>query len=60
MSSNSPSLIKLPVDPVIERYKQDVDKTLLRENLKLTVEQRLQQHRRVAKLAAALREAGRK
>lgn len=27
-------------DPVIEAYKKDVDRTLLRENLKLTVEQR--------------------
>jgi hypothetical protein len=29
------------VDPVIEAYKKDVDRTLIRENLKLTVEQRL-------------------
>ncbi len=28
-------------DPVIEAYKKDVDRTLLRENLKLTVEQRI-------------------
>ena len=35
-------------DPVIERYKADIDRTLLRENLKLTPEQRLQ------KLAAFL------
>ena len=27
-------------DPVIEVYKRDVDRTLLRENLKLTHEQR--------------------
>jgi hypothetical protein len=27
-------------DPVIEAYKKDVDRTLLRENLKLTVEER--------------------
>jgi hypothetical protein len=31
----------LPPDPVIEAYKKDVDRSLLRENLKLTVEQRL-------------------
>jgi hypothetical protein len=30
-------------DPVIEAYKKDVDRTLLRENLKLTPEQRLLQ-----------------
>jgi len=29
------------VDPVIEAYKKDVDRTLIRENLRLTVEQRL-------------------
>jgi transcriptional regulator with XRE-family HTH domain len=28
-------------DPVVERYKQDVDRTLLRENLRRTVDQRL-------------------
>lgn len=28
-------------DPVIEAYKKDVDRTLLRENLKLTVEARI-------------------
>jgi hypothetical protein len=28
-------------DPVIEFYKKDVDRTLLRENLKLTVEEHL-------------------
>jgi len=30
------------LDPVIEAYKKDVDRTLLRENLKLSVEQRIQ------------------
>ena len=30
-----------PPDPVIERYKQDVDRTLLRENLKKTPDQRI-------------------
>jgi hypothetical protein len=28
-------------DPVIEAYKKDVDRTLIRENLKLTPQQRL-------------------
>lgn len=28
-------------DPVVEAYKKDIDRTLLRENLKLTPEQRL-------------------
>lgn len=29
-------------DPVIEHYKKDVDRTLLREHLKLTPQQRLE------------------
>ena len=29
-------------DPVIEAYKKDVDRTLLREHLKLTPQQRLE------------------
>lgn len=29
-----------PYDPVVEAYKKDVDRTLIRENLKLTVTQR--------------------
>lgn len=41
--------VSLEPNPVIEAYKKDVDRTLLRENLKLTVEQRAQ------KMIAALR-----
>lgn len=33
----------LPVDPVIEAYKKDIDRTLLRESLKLSPEQRLEE-----------------
>lgn len=32
----------LPADPVTEYYKKDVDRTLLREHLKLTPQQRLE------------------
>ena len=32
---------RLPPDPVIEYYKKDIDRTLLRENLKLTPEARV-------------------
>jgi hypothetical protein len=32
----------LPPDPVIEVYKRDVDRTLLRENLRLTPQQRIE------------------
>jgi len=27
-------------DPIVEAYKKDIDRTLIRENLKLTVEER--------------------
>lgn len=29
-------------DPVIEAYKKDIDRTIIRENLKLTVQQRIE------------------
>jgi len=47
-------------DPVIEEYKKHVDRTLLRENLKLTVEQRLRHLMELQKLSEELRLAGRK
>ncbi|WHZ28187.1 MAG: hypothetical protein OJF51_002985 [Nitrospira sp.] len=49
----------LPPDPVIERYKRDVDRTLLRENLKLSVEQRFRQLQRLQQFASALKRAPR-
>ena len=47
------------LDPVIEAYKKDIDRTLLRENLKLTVEGRLSQLMDLQRLAEELRRAGR-
>lgn len=47
-------------DPVVEEYKKHVDRTLLRENLKLTVEQRLRNLMELQKLSDELRRAGRK
>jgi hypothetical protein len=47
-------------DPVIEAYKKDVDRTLLRENLKLTVEERFRKFERFMEYVHELREAGRK
>jgi hypothetical protein len=44
----------------IDAYKRDVDRTLLRENLKLTPEQRLAKLMAHQQFAASLREAGRK
>lgn len=48
------------LDPVIEAYMKDVDRTLLRENLKLTVEQRFEKFERFQEYARELREAGRR
>jgi hypothetical protein len=44
---------------VIEAYKRDVDRTLLRENLKLTVEERFLKFENFARFARELRDAGR-
>ncbi len=51
--------LSLDRDPVIEAYKKDIDRTLLRENLKLTVEERFEELRRLQEFAAELRRAGR-
>lgn len=48
-----------PPDPVIEVYKRDVDRTLLRKNLGLTVEERLRQHVEFLRFAEQLRAATR-
>ena len=52
------------MDPVIEAYKKDVDRTLLRSNLKRTVEERIDAaiawQRFAAELRAAMRLAKRR
>ncbi len=45
-------------DPVVEIYKRDVDRSLLRENLKLTPAQRLEKLLRFSAFAAEMRAAG--
>jgi hypothetical protein len=47
-------------DPVVEAYKKDVDRTLLRENLKLTVDERFRKFESFARFARELYEAGRR
>ena len=46
-------------DPVIEAYKRDVDRSLIVENLKLTVDERLRQLVAAQRFAAEVRRAGR-
>jgi hypothetical protein len=55
----APELDGLSPDPVIEIYKKDVDRTLLRENLKLSPEDRLRKLQDFVALVTTLREAGR-
>ena len=45
---------------VVRDYARDVDRTLLRGNLKLTVEQRAQKHLRTLQMVEELRRAGKK
>lgn len=47
-------------DPVIEAYKKDIDRTLLRENLKLTPDERLRRLEEFMRSIRALRGAARR
>lgn len=47
------------LDPVIEAYKKDIDRTLFRENLKLSVEERFRKTMALANFADEFRRAGR-
>ena len=47
-------------DPLIEAFKKDVDRTLLRENLKLTQEERSRKFMDFGRFAEEMREAGRR
>ena len=44
---------------IVRDYIRDIDRTLLRENLKLTFEQRAQKHLRALQMVEELRRAGR-
>jgi hypothetical protein len=52
--------VSLAPDPVIEAYKKDIDRTLIRENLKLTPDQRILQLMKLQAFAEELRAAGRR
>jgi hypothetical protein len=51
--------LPLPPDPVIEAYKRDIDRTLLRENLKKSAEERVTALMELQRLAGEARRAGR-
>ena len=46
------------IDPIVEAYKKDLDRTLIRENLKLTVEERFRKTMALARFPEELRRAG--
>jgi hypothetical protein len=48
------------VDAVIEAYKRGIDRSLIRESLKLTVAQRFERLVRLQHFAGELRKAGRR
>ncbi len=50
--------VSLDPDPVIEACKKDIDRTLIRENLKLTPDQRFQQLMQLQQFAGELQAAG--
>ena len=52
--------VSLDPDPVIEAYKKDIDRTLLRERLKVSPEERLRDLMRLQGIAEELRRAGRR
>lgn len=45
-------------DPVVEAYKRDIDHTLLRENLRRTVDERVRNLMALQRLAEEARRAG--
>ena len=50
----------LEPDPVIEAFKRDVDRTLLRENLRRSVDQRIEALMRLQEAAEEFRRAGKR
>ena len=46
-------------DPVVEAYKKDIDRSLLRENLRRPVEERIRNLVRLQRFADELRRVGR-
>ena len=50
---------ELEPDPVIEAYKRDVDRTLLDENLRRSVDERVRNLMALQRLAEEARRAGR-
>ena len=57
-SRSGRAVVGVQPDPVIDAYTRDIDRTLLRENLKLTVEERFLKLMELQQFATELRRAG--
>jgi hypothetical protein len=57
MSNREPDAHDDYLDPVIEAYKRDIDRTLIRENLKLTPEERIRKLESMMRFAEEARKA---
>ena len=62
MTDTSPRRAMPPLepDPVIEAYKRDVDRTLIREQLRRSVDERVRRMIGALRLAEELRASGRR
>ena len=58
MSQMSTAIDSEMVDPIIELYKRDVDRTLIRENLRKSPEERLRALQQLQRFAEEVRNAG--
>jgi hypothetical protein len=52
--------LRSSIDDIIDLYKKDVDRSLLRENLKLSVTERILNSQAFGRFAAELHESGRR
>jgi hypothetical protein len=55
-----PSKPHSSMDDVIDAYKKDVDRTLLRENLRLTPTERIEKFEKFGEFAVGLYDSGRR
>ena len=59
MADSTPTPLADYIDPVIEAYKKDVDRTLIRENLKKSHEERVRTLEQMIEFVEEVRRAGR-
>lgn len=60
MKDSDHAKTRIEPDPVIEAHKKHIDRTLIREHLRLTVDQRFRQLMELQRFAEEIQDAGRK